>query len=127
MSILDKLLETDVEKLRGRESRKYEVKRLSEAMGEAFIVNCRPLTSEQMQHVGEISKTNADIKENVVLEGCDIDGKRFTNKELLKKFGVESGKEVIQNLFKVGEISALYDVINEISGYGKDVVEEVKN
>lgn len=124
MSIIDKLLETDVKKLE-RKAKEYEVKRLSEAIGEKFIVTIKPLSSEQVHHISEVSKGNE--RENAILEACKIEGKKFSDKELLNKFGCISGVDVINKLLLPGEINAIYLIINEISGYSIDVVEEIKN
>lgn len=127
MSIFDKLLETDVEKLQGKEKRKYEVKRLSDVIGEPFYVTCKPLSNEQVSHIGEISKKETDMRLHVVLEACSIEGKPINNKELLDKLGVLTGKEAVEKLFLPGEIYALFDFVQEISGYGRNAVEEIKN
>lgn len=126
MSILDLLLETDIDKLQNNNSKNYEIKRLTKILGEKFIVTCTLLTNEQMMHIGEISKTNFDIKLNAVLEACKIEGKKLNNEELMKKFNVVSAKELISKLFLPGEVYELYNVINDLSGYGKDAVKEVK-
>ncbi len=130
MSILDKLLETDIAKIAKRETKKVEVKRLSALLGEPFIVECRPLTSEQFEHISEISKTNAAVRENAILETCRIDSKKLNCKELLDKFQVVTGQDVLQKLFLLGEISSLYDTVSNLSGYntnGETVIEEIKN
>lgn len=127
MGIFEKLLETDPEKISKRETKKIEVKRLSELFGEPFVVECRPLNSEQLEHIGEISKTNAETRKNTVLEACRVEGKKFSCKELREKFGVVTGGDVLNQLFLLGEVSALYQTVSEMSGYGKNVVEEVKN
>lgn len=126
MSILDLLLETDIDKLQNNNSKNYEIKRLSKILGEKFIVTCTLLTNEQMMHIAEISKTNIDIKLNAVLEACKIEGKKLNNEELMKKFNVVSAKELISKLFLPGEVYELYNIINDLSGYGKDAVKEVK-
>lgn len=128
MNIIDLLLNTDVEKLKQGLKKEYEIKRLSKLLGKPFKVTCYPLTSEQTEHVMEVSNGKiADIKINAVLEACRIEGQKLNKPELLGKFKVLTTKELIEKLFLVGEISALYDVINEISGYGKDSVKEIKN
>lgn len=127
MNIFEKLLETDTEKISKREGKKVEVKRLTAVLGEPFVVECRPLNSEQFEHISEISKTNADIRENVVMEGCTIEGKKFNCKELLSKFQAVTGRDVLNKLFLIGEISVLYDNINNLSGYNMDTVAEIKN
>lgn len=126
MSILDLLLETDIDKLQNNNSKNYEIKRLTKILGEKFIVTCTVLTNEQMMHIAEISKTNIDIKLNAVLEACKIEGKKLNNEELMKKFNVVSAKELIGKLFLPGEVYELYNIINDLSGYGKDAVKEVK-
>lgn len=127
MSIIDLLLETDVEKIQAKHKKDYEIKRLSRALGEKFIVTCHSLTHEQVEHIGEISKTNKDMKLNAVLEACRLEGKRFNNKELMDKFGVVTPSDLLNKLFMPGEIYELYEVINTLSGYSKDAVKEVKN
>ncbi|MDU6360290.1 MAG: phage portal protein [Clostridiales bacterium] len=127
MSIIDLLLETDVEKLQAKHNKNYEIKRLSKALGEKFIITCYPLTHEQVAHIGEISKTNTDMKLNAVLEACRIEGKRFNNKELMDKFGVVTPTDLLNKLFLPGELYEIYEVINTLSGYSKDAVKEVKN
>lgn len=127
MGILERLLETDAEKLSIQEKKDYEVKRISRVIGEPFVVTCHGLTSEQVRHVGEISKNDADMRLQVVLEACTFEGKRFKEEALQKKLGAATGKEVVEKLFKPGEVFALYDIINELSGYGKNAIAEVKN
>lgn len=127
MSIIDLLLETDVQKLQENNKKDYEVKRLSNILGEKFIVTCHALTHEQVTHLGEISKSNADLKLNAVIEACRIEGKRFNNVDIMNKFGVVTPSDLLNKLFLVGEIAALYDTVNKLSGYSKDAVKEVKN
>ncbi len=127
MSILDLLLETDEKKLKINNSKDYEVKRLSNVLGQKFIVNCKPLTNEQVAHIGEVSKDNTELKLNAVIEACRIEGKKFSHKELMGKFKVLTPLELLNKLFLPGEIYELYDIVNKLSGYSKDAVEEIKN
>lgn len=127
MSIIDLLLETDIEKIQAKNKKDYEVKRLSSALGEKFIVTCHALSNEQVEHIGEISKNNKDMKLNAVLESCRLEGKRFNNQDLMNKFGVVTPTDLLNRLFLPGEIYELYEVINSLSGYSKDAVKEVKN
>lgn len=127
MSILERLLETDEEKIKAEFGTRYEVKRLSQTLGEPFIVDCKPLTNEMVKHIGEISKNNVDTKLNAIYETCSIEGKRFNNNALMEKFKVSTGKELVQKLFLPGEVFAIYNFINEISGYSTDAITEVKN
>lgn len=127
MSVLDLLLETDVEKLQANQSNDFEVKRLSKVLGERFIVTCRPLTTEQILHIAEVSKNEADAKLYAVLEACRIEGKKFNNKDLMDKFKAMTPIDLLNKLFLPGEIYKLYNFINELSGYSRDAVKEIKN
>lgn len=127
MGIIDLLLETDMKKLHENNKKDYEVKRLSKLLGQKFIVTCHALTHEQVAHLGEISKTNEELKFNAIVEACKIEGKRFNNQQLMDKFGVIKPIDLLDKLFLPGEIFSLYDIVNGLSGYGKDVVAEVKN
>ena len=126
MSISDRLLETDAEKLQEKEKTEIKIKRLSDIVGEPFVVTCAALTEDQMVHVSEISK-EGDFRANILLESCRIEGRRLSDKELLNKLGVASGKDAIKALFSAGEISIIYSTINRLSGYDEDAVTEVKN
>lgn len=127
MSVLDLLLETDIEKIKANNKKDYEIKRLSKAIGEKFLVTCYPLSNEQISHIGEVSKNNADTKINAVLESCRIDGKRLNSKELMDKFDAVTPNDMLNKLFLPGEIFELYNAVNELSGYGRDAVREIKN
>lgn len=48
MSIFDRLLETDAEKLQEKEKTELKIKRLSDIVGEPFVVTCAALTEDQM-------------------------------------------------------------------------------
>ena len=127
MSILDLLLETDIKKLELNNSKEYEIKRLSEILGKRFTVTCCPINTEQVAHIGEISKNNTEVKHNTIIESCRIDGKKLNNKELMEKFKAVTPTELVGKMFLSGEIYELYTIINNISGYGRDAVEEIKN
>ncbi len=127
MSLIDVLLETDIEKLNAKTVKEYEVKRLSDKIKSPFIVTCTPLRLEQLSHVSEISKTTTEMKVNAVIECCRIDGKKFNNKELMEKLRVHTPQQVIEKLFLPGEVHKLYEVVNSISGYGEGAIEEIKN
>lgn len=127
MSILDVLLETDVEKFNIKTSKEYEVKRLSEKLGSKFVVTCTPLKMEQLSHISEISKNTTEMKLNAVLECCRIEGEKFGNQTLMDKLKAHTPREVVEKLFLPGEVFKIYEVINEMSGYGEKALEEIKN
>lgn len=126
MSIFDKLLEVDAAKLAAKEKKQVEVARLSAHFGEPFIVTCSTMGIDQFQHVVETSKDD-DYKAGIVLEGCRVDGRKFSDEAWLKALGVQKGIDVIKKLFRAGEIQKLHNEVSLLSGYGDDAVAEVKN
>ena len=126
MGILEKLLETNVDKLKEIEKVEREIPRLTKIFEEPFVVTCYPITEEQIKHVMEISK-EGNTRANFVLEGCRLEGKKLSDKMVLEWLGVHSGMDAVKTLFRAGEIQGIYDVINELSGYGDDAVKEIKN
>ena len=126
MSILDKLLEVDAAKLQTKEKKQVEITRLSKIFGEPFIVSCAAMTTDQFAHVAETSK-ETEYREGIILEACRTEGRKFTDKAFLEKFGVEKGIDVVKKLFRAGEINKLYNTVSQLSGYGDDAVREVKN
>ena len=125
-NIIDLLLQSDINKIKNN-SKEYEVKRLSKILGSKFIITCRPLTNEQVNHIMETAKTNADVKVLAIYEACRLESKKFNDKELMDKFNVIKPTDLIDKLLLPGEVSAIYEIINTLSGYGKDVVTEIKN
>ncbi len=126
MSIFDKLMETDAAKLQEKEKKEVEVSRLTELLGAPFILTCSTLTREQIKHVSEVSGEDDD-KVAAILEGCRLEGRKLSDKVLLDKFGVVSGKEVVEKLFRSGEISAIYQNLSALSGYTVDAVKTVED
>lgn len=127
MNIINLLLETDAEKLRLDTKKEYEIKRLSEILGEKFVVTCSALTSDRVAHVAEISRTDELMRLNTILESCRLEGKKFNDEQLMEKFGVATPTDLLRKLFLAGEVLGLYEYVSEMSGYRKDAVREVKN
>lgn len=131
--ILDILLEADLTKIKVPE-KQVEITRLSEALGEKFLVTCRAISpgkSEEIQENstrivnGEADINIADMQIFTVLEG--VYKPDLKNKELREKLGALTPKELVYKLFLMGEITRLYNVISDLSGFGDKAVEEVKN
>lgn len=50
----------------------------------------------------------------------------FRSKDLREKFGVPTPNEVVSKLLLPGEITKLYNIISDLSGFGDAAIEEVK-
>ena len=127
MSIFDKMMEKNPDILAEKEQRKMEVKRLTKAFGEPFIVTCMPITQKQLVYVAENAKTLQEQRVLFILECCKVEGKKFSDRAFLEWTGCLKGEDVIRKMFRTGEISKLYDKISELSGYGDNAIEELKN
>lgn len=76
---------------------------------------------------GDVKKINMySLKTLIVIEGCP---EVFKSKEIMEHFGAPTPKELVKTLLLSGEIDNLYNGINELSGYEKDLEDEetVKN
>lgn len=131
MSTLDLLLKIDEAKIK-KPTRRVEIKRLSELVGEKVVFTCEAVTHDRLTEIQEMSvdyKTQeADISElqiQTVLSG--IKEPDLKNKELMEKFKAHTPKELLKKMLLTGEITNLYNVISELSGFGAGAVEEIKN
>ncbi|MBW9159345.1 phage tail assembly chaperone [Clostridium tagluense] len=134
-STLDLLLKSDLTKIK-RPTKEVELKRLSEILGDTVIFKCEALDAERFNEIqenalhinekGEFENINTgEMQIFTILEG--VKEPSLKSKDLLEKFGAVTPKELIKNLLLPGEISNLYNIISELSGFNKDTVVEIKN
>jgi len=128
---IELLLQADLTKLK-RPEKEVKIKRLSELFGGAMIFKLRAVSTDEVSglqnmtfNVQEQSVDISELQIQVVLAG--IIEPELKNAELLAHFGVPTPKELLMKLLSPGEIKGLYDKISDLSGYGKDSVEDVKN
>lgn len=131
MSALDLLLKLDQTKLK-RPTKEVEVKRLSALTGEKVVFLCEALTADEMEGIQEqvlnVKEQDVDVGEMqklAVLAG--VKEPNLKSKELLENYNAVTPKELLKKLLLPGEIAALYNTISDLSGYGEDAVEELKN
>ena len=137
VNVLDLLLGADADKIKLPTSQ-VEITRLSEALGDPFILTCQALTPEQYEEVQDmaLSVSGKDVDLDVsqlqlftVMEGVvDAEGKPlFKSKELRDKYKVPTPKEVVKKVLLSGEIVAVYTVIAKLTGFDDTAVKQVKN
>jgi len=131
MSTLDLLLKMDETKIK-KPTKGVEIRRLSEVAGEKVVFVCEAVTHNKMAEIQEmafdIKSQQMDIQEMQVMTVlAGVKEPNFKSKELLEKFHAPTPKELVQKLLLPGEITNLYNVISELSGFGSDAVAEVKN
>ena len=136
-NLIDLLLAAEDKKFK-MPSKEVEIKRLSEILGVPFKVKCEAISVNAYEEIQEqtmkVVDGQADVNINdlqvfTIMEGVfdDSDKKLFLDKDVQKRFGCHSPKDLVKKLLLSGEISKLYNVISDLSGFGKDAVEEIKN
>lgn len=131
MNTLDLLLKLDESKIK-KPTKQVEIRRLSEALGEKVVFTCQAVTANKMAEIQEmvldVKTQQIDVQEMQIMTVlAGVKEPNLKNKELMEKFNAPTPKELLQKLLLSGEITNLYNVISELSGYGPDSVAEVKN
>lgn len=129
---LDLLLNKSLEK--AMPTRELEIKRLSEALGEKFVVELKAVRMDDFKDIqeksGKVTQNMDQIDPYEMQLWSVIYGMANPNlksKELKDKFGFKNPKEAVNSLFLPGEIASMAEAIMDISGFGRDMVAEVKN
>lgn len=135
MSLTEKLLSLDVNKYKEKKTADIEIKRLSELIGEPFIVKVQEVESGRMQEIQAMmfdKKGNYDISQarkiNILacLEG--VVEPNLKDETLQKHFNAASPKDLVEVLFKGTELTKVSDAIAKISGFvDSSEEEEIKN
>ncbi len=102
---------------------RYNVKRLSEAVGEDVVFTLCGLPYGKVQKLRE--STADDVPVRILLQGCvDPDLKDPMLKE---RFGGATPAETVKNMLLPGEIEDLSRAVERLCGYRRATIEEVKN
>lgn len=139
MNIIDALLQTDESKLK-KPTKEVEIKRLSEAFGQEFVLVCEALSHEKYEEIQDMTVSLGENGKDVDVKMSDaalmtiVEAVRnkegeliFKNAELMKHFKGPTPKELVKKLLLSGEVTKLYEIISKLSGYGEGAIEEVKN
>lgn len=136
-NVMDILLKSDIDKIK-LPIKQVKIKSLSEIFGEDIVFTIQAI---QVKKYNEIQESGIKISEDGELGEIDsnkiqiltiiesVKEPNLKSKELMEHFKVHSPTELIEKLFagKPGEVLKLYNSINELCGYGKGAVEEIKN
>lgn len=134
MSLTEKLLGLDMAKYKEKKTSTLEIKRLSEAVGEPFIIKVQEVESDRLQELQtelldkkgrvDYSKTRK-INALVCVEG--VIEPDLKDKNLQKHFGTNTPKELAEMLFKGVDLGRVADAILDASNFGDSGDEEEKN
>lgn len=140
MSLLDKLLKSDIAKVNEPETAIFHSKKLMRLTGEKKPV---PVTVQELpsQRINELIQTQFDKKgryraekasrANALLVAEAVTDPPVKDKELLAHFGAATPADLCEKLF-AGEITAIANLVMKLSGYideeeESDEDEELKN
>lgn len=131
------LLGADRGKLRLMPTKEIEITRLSEIVGQKVIFTIRALNGEEFKEAQEaalsLSKRGEveDVDSRMLQVMCVINGTQDPNlkdKQLLDLYDAATPDQLLNGSFLLpGEVSQLFNAIQELSGFGADAVAEVKN
>ena len=135
MSTIDLLLGLDANKIQ-RPTQEVEIKRLTDIAGSPVIFKCQALDSDTYN---EIQKNAVDIDSKGGITGLDVGEVQtfmvlagvstpdLKDTGLLSHYGAVTPKELLPKLLLPGEITTLFNLINNLSGFGEGAVENIKN
>lgn len=137
VNVLDLLLGADIGKIE-LPTKDFEITRLSELYGAPFIVTCKALSHSKYEELQDMAldvngkevEIDTDLLQTFTVMECILDGtgnQLFKNKDVMRKFNAKTPKELVKVLLLNGEVTALYNVIAKLSGFGDDAIKEVKN
>ncbi len=101
---------------------KYEVERLSGAAGKSVVFTLRALPYGR---VHDLERFTQDADVNILLAGCvepDLKDPR-----LMEKYGAATPAEAVKKLLLPGEIVDLSNAVEQLTGYRRKTIHEVKN
>ena len=136
MNLVEALLAADNEQLLNSRKEEYEVKRLSNILGQPFVLTLKAIPSKRYTEIQTAAtifkkkKQDVDLhKLQILTLTAGIESPSLNDAELLKKFGVITPAELLEKLLLAGEITNIADAISKLSGYDsiEDDAEEVKN
>ncbi|WP_194190331.1 phage tail assembly chaperone [Clostridium chrysemydis] len=125
------------EELLQKPSKEFIVRRLSRGEVE-FKLTLEAVTMNQFKHIQQICTDKRGAVDAIGVQVMlltygvrEFNNKLAENKDKLQdtfaKLGVANSEGLIQKVLLPGEISIIASEITELSGFGEDMVEEVKN
>lgn len=134
MTNVDLLLGLDADKLAEVPTKDLKIQRLSQLTGADFIVKVKAIPAKRFTELvsgirgkdGAIDTAKA-YDANVKISLAGMVDPSMKDKDLMEKFGCSTPMQLMEKIFQGGEIGVIADTITELSGFGGDVVEEVKN
>lgn len=116
-NVLDILLSSDIPKI---QTKQFRVSRLSEACGQDVILELKGISYSQISAI----RKRDEFDVHTVLNG--VVSPDLKSPDLLEKYNAPTPAELVKNMFLPGEISEISRIIEKLSGYRVNTLEEVK-
>ncbi len=122
MNILDMLLAPEAPNvLKELPTKQYKVKRLSELFGEEAVLTLKALPYGKVE---ELKRSSEGVGIQILLAGVvDPD---LRDPRLMEKYGGVTPAETVKAMFLPGEIEDISRAVEELCGYRRSTIEEVK-
>ena len=131
MNLVEALLKADEKKVTEIPTEEMEIKRLSKLVGEPFVIEVGGVSNKRVSEITDactVTKRHGKTETNtyqvnmmLMVEGIKT---KFGDKELLKKYGCATVKELYEKIVNVGETAQIVQKISDLSGAGKEDQEE---
>lgn len=138
MNLVDALLNADTNVILAEKTEEYEVKRLSEILGERFVVTLKAIPAKRYSEIQTTAinvnnkRKSVDLyKMQMLTLNEGIKEPNLADPNLMKKFGATTPFDMYEKLFLAGEITDIANKISALSGYNEEEkqqnIEEIKN
>lgn len=118
---LDQMLRPEAEDVQANlPTARYEIKRLSRALGEPVVLDLRALPYGKAQDLRDMEQ---DQEVHILLAGCE----ELKDEALRDKFGGSTPAETVKAMLLPGEIAELSRAVERLSGYRQVTIREIKN
>lgn len=118
---LDMMLRPEAEDVqKNLPTARYEIKRLSRALGEPVALELRALPYGKAQELRDMER-DQDI--HILLAGCE----ELKDEGLRAKFGGVTPAETVKAMLLPGEIADLSRAVERLSGFRQNTIREIKN
>lgn len=138
MSLVDVLLNSDVNEVLAEKTEEYEVERLSKVLGEKFVLTLKSIPAKRYSEIQTTAinvnnkRKSVDLyKMQMLTLNEGIKEPNLADPNLMKKFGATTPFDMYEKLFLAGEITDIANKISALSGYNEEEkqqnIEEIKN
>lgn len=138
MNLVDILLNADTNAILAEKTEEYEVKRLSEILGEKFVLTLKAIPAKRYSEIQTTAinvnnkRKSVDLyKMQMLTLNEGIKEPNLADPNLMKKFGATTPFDMYEKLFLAGEITDIANKISALSGYNEEEkqqnIEEIKN